>query len=113
MADDALLSDFLEVCAQANYTEAYKRGDMPSNMPQDYAQVPPVIKYHARENMLKVIGPAWPLVSAALDDKERMGIEQAAVLRGRIELFISELQGRGKGIIAAELQVIIDTPMED
>lgn len=108
-----LFQNFVEIASRANYEGALKKGLMPSNMPQDWEQVNPLIKHSAMEHMTTILAAAWPLVSVALDQKETQGIEQAAVLRGRVEMFISELQGRGKGVIAAELQIIIDAPMED
>jgi len=75
--------------------------------------LPVMVQHQIRESTTDVLAPAFPVIAEAIEREANLGMEHAAVLRGRIEMFINDLQGRGDGVIAAELEQIINAQMED
>lgn len=105
--DEGLQSEIIEVVARHHY-ETSRLALHP-----EWPKLPIITQHMIRESTLTTIAPAFPVIAAAIEREERVGMEHAAVLRGRIEMFINDLQGRGEGTIAAELEQIINAEMED
>jgi hypothetical protein len=67
------------------------------------------VQHQIREGVRELVKPILPIVEAEID---KAGVV-ATVLRGRLEMYVNELQARGEYTVAAELDVIINAPLED
>ena len=108
--DEHFMTTLTEKVAEANWEVVRKQSPMPL---APFDALTGMHKHAALAGAVEVLKPAWPIIDQHLDDAVTL---HAGVLRGRIEMFIDELRGRGLGEginIAAELEQIINETIED
>lgn len=108
---DAVATELVEVAAEAAFMRHPE--NVPDGWPTEWSALPAFLQHDFRQEVLTLFTPTFPVI----ERYSGKGWESAAVLLGRIEMLIADWKHRDIPMsphqLAAELQIVLDSPMEN